>query len=116
MRPGLAAALSVSAKSKHKVSVERGKAMKKIISFLLASAVLLPGAASAAFVKSDKLFNDYDRYAVVYMDGTKRIYADTETVEQDYAPAGTLPVIRGKVYTEVYAEPLDYPALGTAVS
>lgn len=50
------------------------------------------------------------------MDGTKRIYADTETVEQDYAPAGTLPVIRGKVYTEVYAEPLDYPALGTAVS
>ncbi len=86
--------------------------MKKIISFLLAGAVLLPGAASAAFVKSDKLFNDYDRYAVVYMDGTKRIYADTETVEQDYAPAGTLPVIRGKVYTEVYAEPLDYPALG----
>ena len=80
--------------------------MKKIISFLLAGAVLLPGAASAAFVKSDKLFNDYDRYAVVYMDGTKRIYADTETVEQDYAPAGTLPVIRGKVYTEVYAEPL----------
>ena len=81
--------------------------MKKIISFLLAGAVLLPGAASAAFVKSDKLFNDYDRYAVVYMDGTKRIYADTETVEQDYAPAGTLPVIRGKVYTEVYAEPLS---------
>ena len=35
-----------------------------------------------------------------------------KTVEQDYAPAGTLPVIRGKVYTEVYAEPLDYPALG----
>ena len=87
MRPGLAAALSVSAKSKYKVSVERGKAMKKIISFLLAGAVLLPGAASAAFVKSDKLFNDYDRYAVVYMDGTKRIYADTETVEQDYASA-----------------------------
>ena len=86
--------------------------MKKIISFLLAGAVLLPGAASAAFVNSDKLFNDYDRDAVVYMDGTKRIYADTETVEQDYAPAGTLPVIRGKVYTEVYAEPLDYPALG----
>ena len=91
---------------------DEGKAMKKIISFLLAGAVLLPGAVSAAFVKSDKLFNDYDRYAVVYMDGTKRIYADTETVEQDYAPAGTLPVIRGKVYTEVYAEPLDYPALG----
>ena len=65
MRPCLAAALSVSAKSKYKVSVERGKAMKKIISFLLAGAVLLPGAASAAFVKSDKLFNDYDRYAVV---------------------------------------------------
>ena len=42
--------------------------MKKIISFLLAGAVLLPGAASAAFVNSDKLFNDYDRYAVVYMD------------------------------------------------
>ena len=81
--------------------------MRKIISFLLAGAVLLPGAVSAAFVKSDKLFNDYDRYAVVYMDGTKRVYADTETVEQDYAPAGTLPVIRGKVYTEVYAEPLD---------
>ncbi len=55
--------------------------MKKTVSFLLAGAVLLPGAASAAFVKSDKLFNDYDRYAVVYMDGTKRIYADTETVE-----------------------------------
>ena len=86
--------------------------MRKIISFLLAGAVLLPGAVSAAFVKSDKLFNDYDRYAVVYMDGTKRVYVDTETVEQDYAPAGTFPVIRGKVYTEVYAEPLDYPALG----
>ena len=54
--------------------------MKKIISFLLAGAVLLPGAVSAAFVKSDKLFNDYDRYAVVYI--------------------------------EVYAKPLDYPALG----
>ena len=62
--------------------------MKKIISFLLAGAVLLPGAVSAAFVKSDKLFNDYDRYAVVYMDGTKRVYVDTETVEQDYASRG----------------------------
>ena len=35
MRLDLAAALSVSAESKHKVSVERGKAMKKIISFLV---------------------------------------------------------------------------------
>ena len=53
MRLDLAAALSVSAKSKYKVSVERGKTMKKIISFLLAGAVLLPGAVSAAFVKSE---------------------------------------------------------------
>ena len=49
MRPCLAAALSVSAKSKYKVSVERGKAMKKIISFLLAGAVLLPGGGVRRF-------------------------------------------------------------------
>ena len=81
--------------------------MKKIISFLLAGAVLLPGAVSAAFVKSDKLFNDYDRYAVVYMDGTKRVYVDTETVEQDYAPAGTLPVIRGNCLLYTSPSPRD---------
>lgn len=86
--------------------------MKKLLSLLLAGAVFLPMAASAAFVKSDKLFNDYDRYAVVYMDGNQRVYVDTETIEEDYAPAGTLPVIRGTAYTEVYAAPLDYPALG----
>ena len=80
--------------------------------FLLAGAVLLPGAASAAFVKSDKLFNDYDRYAVVYMDGTKRIYADTETVEQDYAPAERF-LLSAERYTLRFMRNLfDYPALG----
>ncbi len=36
-----------------------------------------------------------------------------KTVEQDYAPsAGNASCYPRKVYTEVYAEPLDYPALG----
>lgn len=86
--------------------------MKKLATLLLAGCILAPGIASAAFVKPDKLFDDYDKYAVVYMDSERRVYVDTDTVVKDYAPAGTLPVLRGKAYTEVYVSPLDYPAYG----
>ena len=87
--------------------------MKKIISFFLAACLFIPAAVMAApKIKPDKLFNYYDRYAVIFMDGKQRVYLDTDTLLKDYAPAGSLPVIRGMTYTEIYADPLDYPAYG----
>ena len=89
--------------------------MKKIIAMALISALAaLPGAAmgAAQLPSSEKMLNDYSRYAVVYTSDEERVYVDTETIERDPANAGELPVIRGTLYAEVYKDPLTYPDYG----
>ena len=86
--------------------------MKKMIAMALISALAaLPGAAmgAAQLPSSEKMLNDYSRYAVVYTSDEERVYVDTETIERDPANAGELPVIRGTLYAEVYKDPLTYP-------
>ncbi len=88
--------------------------MKKMIAMALISALALPGAAmgAAQLPSSEKMLNDYSRYAVVYTSDEERVYVDTETIERDPANAGELPVIRGTLYAEVYKDPLTYPDYG----
>ena len=88
--------------------------MKKMIAMALISALALPGVAmgAAQLPSSEKMLNDYSRYAVVYTSDEERVYVDTETIERDPANAGELPVIRGTLYAEVYKDPLTYPDYG----
>ena len=86
--------------------------MKKLAALAMAALIAVPGIAGAAAVKSDKLFGDHDRYAVIYTSGKERIYVDTETIEKDDTSAGQLPVLRGIAYAEIFTSPLDYPAYG----
>lgn len=88
--------------------------MKKIFAALaLAAALAVPVAGMAAKpLSSEKLLDDYDKYAVVYSSDEARIYVDTETLERDPVSAGSLPVIRGMLYVEVYKHPLTYPDYG----
>lgn len=88
--------------------------MKKLIAFAAAAACLaFPLAASAAgSPNSQKMFNDYDHYLVVYTDATHRVYADPDTIERDPYSAGSLPVIRCTTYAETYKSPLTYPDMG----
>lgn len=79
---------------------------------LAAACLLSPAALAAKKVTSSTLYNDYDRYPVVYMDNTVRVYADEDTVLRDNAAAGTLPVIRATLYVEVYKNPLTWPDYG----
>ncbi len=87
--------------------------MKKWIAMAMISALALPAlTVDAAGVNVTKLMNDYSRYAVVYTNGKERIYVDTDTIEKDPMNAGDLPIIRGKLYAEVYKSPLTYPDFG----
>ena len=88
--------------------------MKKMITMALLAALALPGVAmgAAKLPSSEKMLNDYGRYAVVYTSDEERVYVDTETIERDPANAGELPVIRGTLYAEVYKDPLTYPDYG----
>ena len=86
--------------------------MKKLNILVLAGLLAISGTVCASpSIKPDKLFNDYGRYAVICMDSGQRVYIDTNTLLRDPAPAGSLPVLRGTAYTEVY-ESLDFPAYG----
>ena len=55
--------------------------MKKMIAMALISALALPGVAmgAAQLPSSEKMLNDYSRYAVVYTSDEERVYVDTET-------------------------------------
>ncbi len=87
--------------------------MKKWIAMAMISALALPAVmADAASVNTTKLLNDYSRYAVVYTSDEERVYVDTDTIEKDPINAGELPIIRGKLYAEVYKHPLTYPDFG----
>ena len=88
--------------------------MKKLFAMALISALALPGVVmgAAKVPSSDKMLNDYSRYAVVYTSDEERVYVDTETIERDPANAGDLPIIRGTLYAEVYKDPLTYPDFG----
>ncbi len=88
--------------------------MKKILALALAATLAAPALVMGASkpVNSDKLLNDYSRYAVVYTSDEERVYVDTETLERDPANAGELPIIRGTLYAEVYKHPLTYPDIG----
>ena len=59
--------------------------MKKMIAMALISALALPGVAmgAAQLPSSEKMLNDYSRYAVVYTSDEERVYVDTETIERD---------------------------------
>ena len=61
--------------------------MKKMIAMALISALALPGVAmgAAPLPSSEKMLNDYSRYAVVYTSDEERVYVDTETIERDPA-------------------------------
>lgn len=69
-------------------------------------------AAGSGSIKPEKMLNDYDRYAVVYTGEEERVYADTESLLRDPMNAGSLPIIRGTLYAEVYRDPLTYPDYG----
>ncbi len=86
--------------------------MKKLAALALACIALPTMAMAADGVKSEKLLNDYGRYAVVYTSDEERVYVDTQTLERDPMSAGALPVIRGTLYAEVYKDPLTYPDYG----
>ncbi len=87
--------------------------MKKWIAMAMISALALPAlTVDAAGVNMTKLMNDYSRYAVVYTSDEERVYVDTNTIEKDPINAGELPIIRGKLYAEVYKHPLTYPDFG----
>lgn len=88
--------------------------MKKIFALSLAMALTVPALAMGApkVVTSEKMLDDYDRYAVVYSSDEERIYVDTETLERDPVNAGELPVIRATLYAEIYKDPLTYPDFG----
>lgn len=89
--------------------------MKKmtIAALVLAAACLMPSAAlGAKKVTSSSLYDDYDKYPVVYVDKTVRVYADEDTVLRDNASAGTLPVLRATLYVEVYKNPMTWPDYG----
>ncbi len=87
--------------------------MKKWIAMAMISALALPVlTVDAAGVNMTKLMNDYSRYAVVYTSDEERVYVDTNTIEKDPINAGELPIIRGKLYAEVYKHPLTYPDFG----
>lgn len=88
--------------------------MKKIFALSLAMALTVPALAMGApkVVTSEKMLDDYDRYAVVYSSDEERIYVDTETLERDPVSAGELPVIRATLYAEIYKDPLTYPDFG----
>ncbi len=88
--------------------------MKKIFALSLAMVLTVPALAMGApkVVTSEKMLDDYDRYAVVYSSDEERIYVDTETLERDPVSAGELPVIRATLYAEIYKDPLTYPDFG----
>ena len=87
--------------------------MKKWMAMAMISALALPAlTVDAASVNPTKLWNDYSRYAVVYTSDEARVYVDTDTIEKDPMSAGELPIIRGKLYAEVYKHPLTYPDFG----
>ena len=87
--------------------------MKKWMAMAMISALALPAlTVDAASVNPTKLLNDYSRYAVVYTSDEARVYVDTDTIEKDPMSAGELPIIRGKLYAEVYKDPLTYPDFG----
>ncbi len=87
--------------------------MKKWMAMAMISALALPAlTVDAASVNSTKFLNDYSRYAVVYTSDEERVYVDTDTIERDPINAGELPIIRGKLYAEVYKNPLTYPDFG----
>ncbi len=87
--------------------------MKKWMAMAMISALALPAlTVDAASVNPTKLLNDYSRYAVVYTSDEARVYVDTDTIEKDPMSAGELPIIRGKLYAEVYKHPLTYPDFG----
>ena len=87
--------------------------MKKWIAMAMISALTLPAlAVDAASVNPTKFLNDYSRYAVVYTSDEARVYVDTDTIVRDPMNAGDLPIIRGKLYAEVYKNPLTYPDFG----
>ena len=87
--------------------------MKKWMAMAMISALVLPAlTVDAASVNPTKLLNDYSRYAVVYTSDEARVYVDTDTIEKDPMSAGELPIIRGKLYAEVYKHPLTYPDFG----
>lgn len=86
---------------------------KTIAALVLAAACLMPwAAADAKKVTSSALYNDYDKYPVVYVDSRVRVYADEDTVLRDNAPAGALPVLRATLYVEVYKNPMTWPDYG----
>ena len=88
--------------------------MKKIFALALAATLAAPALVMGAAkpVTSDRMLNNYDRYAVVYSSDEERVYVDTETLERDPINAGELPIIRATLYAEIYKDPLTYPDFG----
>lgn len=86
--------------------------MKKILAAAMLALAIPCVAMAAKPVNSQKLLDDPGRFAVVYVSDDERVYADMDTVERDPVPAGDLPIIRGKLYAEVYKDPLSYPDYG----
>ena len=75
--------------------------MKKILAAAMLALAIPCVAMAAKPVNSQKLLDDPGRFAVVYVSDDERVYADMATVE-----------IRGKLYAEVYKDPLSYPDYG----
>ena len=86
--------------------------MKKILAAAMLALAIPCVAMAAKPVNSQKLLDDPGRFAVVYVSDDERVYADMDTVERDPVSAGDLPIIRGKLYAEVYKDPLSYPDYG----
>ena len=86
--------------------------MKKLLSLLSLSFLLLAGSAASQAMDSDTLLQSPDRYRVVSAQNDSVVYVDINTIQaiqtMDYP--NSLENLSCTLYVETYADPLDAEA------